>query len=261
MIELCSLQITVTLILHFLSRIMKFIFCLALLASLHCYNAVRQPVVNKENGFAVIELFTSEGCSSCPPADRLVEQVSRDYADKNVLVLSYHVDYWDGLGWKDRFSSAANTERQNIYAEIFHLNSVYTPQAVINGATEFTGSDKARMNDALQDLKAPQTFSISARAEEEKINVSVSDIQLRSDEELVIALVEKQDSTKVRSGENEGRSLHHINIVRNYTILPQNTFSTVFQLNEKQSDNYFLAALLQKKSSGEILGYAKTPIK
>src|SRR5580700_1967772 len=87
----------------------------------------------------LVELFTSEGCSSCPPADRHLVQL-----DQQVIVLSEHVDYWDRLGWKDRFSSPAFTERQEVYAKEFGLDSPYTPQMVVDGAAQFTGGDTRR---------------------------------------------------------------------------------------------------------------------
>src|ERR1700709_1440967 len=83
-------------------------------------------------GFAVIELFTSEGCSSCPPADALVARVQKESNDKPVYILAFHVDYWNHLGWKDAFSSAEYSERQNQYARWLKLSSVYTPQIVVN---------------------------------------------------------------------------------------------------------------------------------
>src|SRR5437868_13384373 len=111
-----------------MNLILKF-FLLALLTSFNFYGE-KQVMTEEADGFAVIELFTSEGCSSCPPADELLAEVKKQHADKNVLVLSYHVDYWDRLGWKDPFSSGSNTDRQNYYAELFELNSIYTPQVV-----------------------------------------------------------------------------------------------------------------------------------
>src|SRR5947209_3544323 len=87
-------------------------------------------------GFAVVELFTSEGCSSCPAADETLAKVAREYPE-NVYVLGFHVDYWDRLGWKDVYSSADYTNRQREYAQQFNLNSIYTPEVVVNGRVEF----------------------------------------------------------------------------------------------------------------------------
>jgi hypothetical protein len=104
---------------------------------------VKEPAVI-EPGFAVVELFTSEGCSSCPAADELAIALSKEYTG-NVYFLGYHVDYWNYIGWKDRFSAADHTELQRQYASAFRLNSIYTPQVVINGKREFVGSDQTRL--------------------------------------------------------------------------------------------------------------------
>src|SRR5689334_24193741 len=99
----------------------------------------KKSAVNSKS-FAVLELFTSEGCSSCPSADRLLPVLAKE--DSNIIALSFHVDYWDNLGWKDSFSNAAFTERQRNYGEQFHLQSIYTPQLVINGRYETVGSNR-----------------------------------------------------------------------------------------------------------------------
>jgi hypothetical protein len=98
----------------------------------------------KNTSPSVVELFTSEGCSSCPSADKLVAVAQKEFKE-NTIVLSYHVDYWDRLGWKDPFSKAAYTDRQRLYAEHLNLQSVYTPQAIVNGKTEFVGSNKTAL--------------------------------------------------------------------------------------------------------------------
>src|ERR1700750_3357290 len=110
--------------------------------------------------FAVLELFTSEGCSSCPPADRLLPQLAS--ADAKILPLSFHVDYWDRLGWKDPFSNAAFSERQRAYINTLKIDGAYTPQMIVNGVDECTGSDKAalgsKLNKAL-DVQASAHFN------------------------------------------------------------------------------------------------------
>src|ERR1700743_69163 len=114
------------------------LFIAAALASTAFINARLLKKVNAaDKGIAVIELFTSEGCSSCPPADELVAKIQKENKDKPVYILAYHVDYWDRLGWKDSFSNADFTKRQNSYAKVLRLQSVYTPQIIVNGKTEF----------------------------------------------------------------------------------------------------------------------------
>src|ERR1700685_382630 len=110
----------------------------------------KMKIGDPKDGFVLIELFTSEGCSSCPPADALVARIQEENNNKPVYILSFHVDYWNHLGWKDPFSSAAFSDRQKNYANRLNLQSVYTPQVVVNGQTEFVGSDEDRMKNAIE---------------------------------------------------------------------------------------------------------------
>lgn len=169
------------------------------------------------SGFAVVELFTSEGCSSCPPADELAATIAKEYPE-NVYVLSFHVDYWDRLGWKDVYSSAVYTQRQQEYARQFSLNSIYTPQAVVNGKVQFVGSDESRLRSAVEEGLAAKTpagkITLSAKCEDGK-NVKVSySIDNPGKATLQVALVQSQASSQVLRGENQGRRLQHVNVVR-----------------------------------------------
>ncbi len=103
---------------------------------------------NKTSVFAVVELFTSEGCSSCPPADKLVSEIVSEKHD-NIYVLTYHVDYWNRLGWKDVFSKSEWSARQQYYAAMLGLEGVYTPQIVVNGKQEFVGSNESKLRNAI----------------------------------------------------------------------------------------------------------------
>lgn len=169
-----------------------------------------------DSGFAVVELFTSEGCSSCPSADKAVEELAKQYPG-NVYVLSFHVDYWNRLGWKDEFSKAEYTQRQSNYASQFNLQSIYTPQVVINGKHEFVGSDKAKLQSfTTNELKKPSSNKIDLTAEAKAngvINVEYN-FSTNTKAQLHIALVQNEATTDVKRGENGGRKLHHINIVR-----------------------------------------------
>ncbi|MBL4674763.1 MAG: DUF1223 domain-containing protein, partial [Mucilaginibacter sp.] len=122
-------------------------------------NIQKAPV---DKGFAVVELFTSEGCSSCPPADAVVEKIEKEMNGQPVYILAYHVDYWNRLGWKDVFSSADYSKRQNTYANWLNLSSVYTPQIVVNGKTEFVGSQEGTLRNAINTgLKQPAQTDLS----------------------------------------------------------------------------------------------------
>lgn len=182
------------------------------------------------NGFAVVELFTSEGCSSCPPADDAVANLLKQY-NNNVYVLGYHVDYWDNLGWKDAFSNAAFTQRQRSYAGVFKLSSVYTPQVVINGEEQFVGSDESKLHASInKDLKESmqQNLIVTAKANNNTVNVSY---QTNSANNLNIALIQLSAETKVQRGENHGATLHHVNIVRNIQTIALKNNSGNISLN------------------------------
>jgi hypothetical protein len=185
-------------------------------------------LVTPVKGFAVVELFTSEGCSSCPAADETVARLLSKKID-NVFILSYHVDYWNRLGWKDPFSAAAYSERQSQYSSQFNNSSVYTPQVVVNGTVEFVGSDEEKLRSTVEgDLKKQpvEQLTISTSREDNRISV-IYDTHNNNEVFLNIALVQAQASTSVKRGENGGRTLHHVNIVRALKTINANGQGTV----------------------------------
>jgi len=221
----------------------------------------------EQDGFALVELFTSEGCSSCPTADAILEEVQKKYIDKNVLVVAYHVDYWDKLGWKDVFSKAIFTERQNYYSNLFRLNSIYTPQVVVNGRKEFVGSNKARLTSSIDEQLAEKSAaSIKLKAtlnSLEKIEVSYSGESVNSkNEQLVLLLVQRTATNKKSRGENEGRTLHHINIVREISYLTETKEATkIFDLPQGlMKEDIFIAGFIQDKRSGKIKAIDSSPV-
>ena len=175
---------------------------------------------------AVLELFTSQGCSSCPAADRLLTETLNQAARsrQNIIGLSFHVDYWNRLGWKDPFSSAAFTKRQYQYGERFAKNGVYTPQQVLNGQQEFVGSNRARQQAALQTaLGQPATVEVRLSAPAPAAGKLTVGYQLAgdlTDAVLHVALVSKRAETSVQRGENSGRKLAHNNVVRVFQTVP-----------------------------------------
>ena len=225
--------------------------------------------VNKdEKGFALIELFTSEGCSSCPPADDAISDIQNEYKNENVVAVGFHVDYWDRLGWKDAFSSPDNTARQEYYSSIFKLSSIYTPEAVVNGKYEFVGSDKNEIvNTVEEQLKSKLSeiinLNVSGNSEgniEVKFSITGN---TSANDQMVLLLVEKAATTNVKRGENRGRTLHHINIVRKMIVT--STFSKEGAENftlpsELKKENAFITAFTQNKKTGAVAGVAKAAI-
>jgi hypothetical protein len=169
----------------------------------------------------LVELFTSEGCSSCPPADALLDTLDRTQpvAGAEIIILGEHVDYWDSLGWKDRFSSAEFTRRQREYGTSFRLGDIYTPQMVINGARQLNGTDSSGARRAIQEQAATdppaalrfRTVNISG----DKVSFTLAGASSRDETvDLYAALVEPAATTDVRAGENGGRTLHHAGVAR-----------------------------------------------
>ena len=239
-----------------------FIVLTAAIFTITGFTRIKKTDVNAPaKGFAVIELFTSEGCSSCPAADETVARLLSKKID-NVFILAYHVDYWNRLGWKDAFSSAAFSERQNQYATVFNNGSVYTPQVVVNGLSEFVGSDEMKLRSTVEeDLhKQPALqLKISASKVDDQLTVSY---KINSNEPLLlnIALVQSQASTNVKRGENGGRTLHHVNIVRELKTIDAsgNGIVTIQLPQELKSMPLEIIAYAQNKKSLEILSADQT---
>ncbi len=180
-----------------------------------------QKQATNQNGFAVVELFTSEGCSSCPPADEAVANLLKDYT-QNVYVLGFHVDYWNSFGWKDAFSNGAYSSRQQQYGNVFKLNSIYTPQAIVNGKTEFTGSDTKRLQTSVEEgllQKQGLKVDVSAKSGDGKTVTVTYQLNQPSSNLLNIALVQLQAQSQVQRGENSGKLLLHVNVVRDFKTI------------------------------------------
>lgn len=221
-------------------------------------------------GFVLVELFTSEGCSSCPPADDLVARVQKEVGDKPIYILAYHVDYWDRLGWKDAFSSADYTKRQSEYARWLNLSQIYTPQIVVNGKTEFVGSQEGALRNAIKTgLQASSNIQLSLNAIRSANNTA--SVQYKVDGKtdnahsvISLALVQKQAVIKVERGENGGRTLAHAQIVRNLQTLPlskNNGSATITLPAGFDAQGWEIIGFVQNTGNGAVLGVSKTPFK
>src|SRR5215831_9267378 len=171
-----------------------------------------RPPAEPLRGTVVVELFTSEGCSSCPPADALLTRLGQQRTkNAQVIPLGFHVDYWDRLGWRDRFSSHTYTQRQEDYASRFRLDGPYTPQMVVDGAAQFVGSDSGHAQNAILQASArPQTAEVQLTwTAPGKLLVHVTASENSAPADVRLAITEDNLSSKVAAGENDGRVLHH----------------------------------------------------
>jgi len=169
----------------------------------------------------LLELFTSEGCSSCPPADRLLETFDRTqpFAKADLIVLSEHVDYWDRLGWKDPYSSPQFSARQQEYADRFSRDGVYTPQLVVDGRFELVGSDQRSASSAIQKAAGERKIPIVVSNVVRKESQITTSIEVRGQSEnakgvLYVAVASDRAESHVARGENAGRSLAHVAVAR-----------------------------------------------
>ena len=218
------------------------------------------------NGFAVVELFTSEGCSSCPPADEALAGLLNSYKT-NVYVLGFHVDYWNSLGWKDAYSNSAYSARQQQYGSTFKLGSIYTPQAIVNGKTEFTGSDTRRLHAAVEDgllQSSTSTIVVTAKSGDNKM-VDVSyQLSTASTGLLNVALVQLHAQSSVQRGENSGRVLHHVNVVRDFKTVDANEARGEIKLALPEGvavEDCRIIAYTQDAQSLQIMAATETDIK
>jgi hypothetical protein len=168
----------------------------------------------------LVELFTSEGCSSCPPADLLFTRLVKESPihGAEVVTLGFHVDYWDRLGWKDRFSSAAYTERQNRYAQAWNTDQIFTPQAVIDGRTAVVGSDAAKIVAAIDAAKARPhaqvALDVHAGASPTLALTVTPPAGATMSGEIWLAIAEDGLASDVKAGENANRHIEHAGVVR-----------------------------------------------
>ncbi len=217
-----------------------------------------QPKDNADS-FAVVELFTSEGCSSCPPADKVLSGLIKEARDKglNIYGLSFHVDYWDYIGWKDPYSNKKYSERQFQYSRAFKNNRKYTPQMIVNGQKEFVGSNQSEAENSVQDALA-KTASVKiilqSKLADNQLQLDYSVAGLAKNTIINIALVESDLVQDVSRGENRGRLLKHDNVVRDFQVFQRTKGKAVFDLSDVESSNAGVIVYVQDAASMKILG-------
>jgi hypothetical protein len=208
---------------------------------------------------AVVELFTSEGCNSCPPAEAYIGELAQR---PDVLALAFHVDYWDDLGWRDRFGLPEAVQRQKLYANTLRLSSVYTPQVVIDGQHDFVGSDRPSITRALSGTRSGVALALSVHDGEVHIDLAAHEKGPPCDVLLIAYL--RTATSPIGRGENAGRTLKEFNIVRHFQTLgrwdgqKREYHSRVDSLPSDATD---VAVLIQPVGQAPIVGAATVALR
>jgi hypothetical protein len=226
----------------------------------------------------IVELFTSEGCSSCPPADALLKSLSEhpSVSGTEIIALEEHVDYWDHLGWKDPFSTSKFTERQNEYARVLGNSGIYTPQMIVDGQSEFVGSRSREAREVIQKaallpkLNLQLTPATNSANDHATFDIAISNLAVfhtMQEFELWVAITEKNLHTDVKAGENSGERLQHAAVVRHIQKLesirgPDDHLAhATLKLDPSwQRQNLSFVAFTTEKHSRKITGAATLPI-
>ncbi len=254
---------------------MRYLAILALfgLGGAHAADDRRVPVV--------VELFTSEGCSSCPPADQLLARLDRSQpvVGARVIALEEHVDYWNSLGWADPFSSAQYRVRQNDYGRKFLADGIYTPQMIVNGQAQFVGSDGDRAAQEIARAAQLQSTVVELKATPKASDPDLVDLSVKvtnteaakaRNSNVYLAVTESDLSSNVPRGENSGRLLRHGPVVRSFGVIGKidargsnaGAITDTLKLpREWKRENLRAVVFVQERDSFKITGAAITDLR
>ena len=225
--------------------------------------------LKNNHGAVVVELFTSEGCSSCPPADALLLEIDGKQTKdgRTIIGISEHVTYWNHLGWSDPFSNDEYTQRQDEYGRRFHLDSVYTPQMVIDGEDQFVGSDRQGLERELNKLRKRQSIAtkinaVVPRGNVVTVNFSLAGTLPSEGAELIAVVADDEARSSVTRGENSGRVLTHVAVARSMTRIAVKRLSEdqVLEVSipgssvTSRTQGRRLILFVQAKGQGHIFG-------
>jgi hypothetical protein len=240
-----------------LGRSLQPCLALGLVALAAAYSA---PASAQEPAPVVVELYTSQGCNSCPPADALLGELARQ---PGVIALGFHVDYWNYLGWHDPFSNKKFTYRQKEYAMSFRQTGVYTPQMVIQGRRGEVGSDRKAVQQAIAEARRAKPGGATVQLEKLSGNTLRAVISATAEAkgaDIWLALIDRRHQTKVPRGENEGKTLTNVHVVREWRKLGQYagdkaefSITAASETGEKRSA---AVVIVQQGKGGPILGAA-----
>lgn len=223
----------------------------------------------------LVELFTSEGCSSCPPADALLSRLGKTQPvpGARIIALEEHVDYWDHLGWKDPFSSAEATTRQNEYGQAFGGEQIYTPQMVVDGRAEFVGSSDSNALRAIRDASHTAKPAVQLDwGKDDTLSIHIESLTNSApgqNAQLFLVVAEDMLHSDVKHGENSGRALEHNGVVRQFLPLtkipaPSQGFSTAFPVHVARDwnrSNLHAVVFVQNPRTRQVLAAASIPFR
>ena len=232
--------------------------------------AASQVGGSSPNTPVLLELFTSEGCSSCPPADKLLNQLDRDQPVKGaeLIVLSEHVDYWNHLGWTDLYSSAAFSKRQELYASRFGDDDVYTPELVVDGTRALVGSNwpkaETAIKESLREAKIPVNVTVERSEGKAQIRMNIDANSTRKQAVVYLALAHDHARSQVAHGENAGRDLSHVAVAYSIeeiaTTEPGSTFQkalTVSMPPNSTAGDTRVIVFVRRADATQIIGAAQ----
>ncbi|EBA11416.1 DUF1223 domain-containing protein [Roseobacter sp. CCS2] len=225
-----------------------------LLALLSFVGLLQASQVAAQNGPVVVELYTSQGCSSCPPADAMLHDLAKR---DDVIALALHVDYWDYIGWKDSFASPQFTERQHAYARAASATTVYTPQMIIGGVDHVIGSRSMQVMDTLQaHSRAGNAFDVGLTRRGG--NVFITAAAGRGGDYIVqLVRYTPEETVAIRRGENAGRNLSYANIVTSWDVIGRWDGRVALALETNAAGDSPVVVIIQQAANGPIVGAAQ----
>lgn len=240
-----------------MNRWFKSLAALTFFAASFLSFAVQEVAAGNSRPLTVVELFTSQGCSSCPPADAYLGDLAQLDESEGILALSFHVDYWNNLGWKDPYSSADNTRRQRAYARYMDLRYVYTPQMVIQGALQATGSDRRTIQHQIKTARKMPRVDVRLTRTGDSMQVTLAENGHPVTADVYMVVFDKEHTTKVKRGENRGKTITNRNVVRLVERIGAWDGGAAKMSSPLNRDGDACAVIVQSPKSGTILGAAK----
>ncbi len=226
----------------------------AFLAVLSVLGLFQTTQATAQNGPVVVELFTSQGCSSCPPADAMLHELA---ARDGVIALALHVDYWDYIGWKDIFATPEYTARQHAYAQAANSRRVYTPQMIINGQDDVVGSRPMQVMDLLQAHQSkgtPVNVDMTRNGNRVRITAGQAD---RGDYVVQLVRYTPQETVSIRRGENAGRELSYAHVVNSWEVIHRWDGARALTIDAPASGSDPVVVIIQHARNGPIVGAAE----